>query len=240
MSKKIAEGTAALVLDVKFGSGAFLPDLEQGRQLAQTMVGSGRAHGVRTTALLTAWNSRWGWPAGNAARGERVGRGAGRRRPGRPGRAHVALAREMLALAGLDGPTPPTCSPAARAMDALAGDGRRPRAATPTRRCPGSRDRAGRRPGRRACCAASTPGPWASPPGASAPAGPARRTPGRPAAGIVCRAKPGDRVVAGEPVLELHLDDPARLAAALASLEGAIEVGDEPAEPRPLVLDRIS
>jgi thymidine phosphorylase len=59
-------------------------------------------------------------------------------------------------------------------------------------------------------------------------------------AGIVCRAKPGDRVTAGQVVLELHVDDPDRVEGALAALEGAIEVGDTPAEPRPLVVDRIT
>ena len=86
MSKKIAEGTDALVLDVKFGSGAFLPDPERGRELARTMVGLGEAHGVRTTALLTAMEQPLGPDGGQRRRGGGVGRGAGRRRPGGPGR----------------------------------------------------------------------------------------------------------------------------------------------------------
>ena len=59
-------------------------------------------------------------------------------------------------------------------------------------------------------------------------------------AGVVCLAKPGDRVAAGQPLLELHADDPDRFAAAIAALDGAIVIGDEPPSPRPLVLDRIS
>lgn len=66
MSKKIAEGTGALVLDVKVGSGAFLPDISQARRLAETMVELGSAHGVKTSALLTAMDTPLGRTAGNA------------------------------------------------------------------------------------------------------------------------------------------------------------------------------
>ena len=102
MSKKIAEGTDALVLDVKFGSGAFLPDPERGRELARTMVGLGRAHGVRTTALLTAMEQPLGRTAGNAVEVEEsveVLAGGG---PEDLVEVTLALAREMVELAGLD------------------------------------------------------------------------------------------------------------------------------------------
>ena len=102
MSKKIAEGTDALVLDVKFGSGAFLPDPERGRELARTMVGLGTAHGVRTTALLTAMEQPLGRTAGNAVEVEEsveVLAGGG---PADLVEVTLALAREMVALAGLD------------------------------------------------------------------------------------------------------------------------------------------
>ncbi|MET1039882.1 MAG: thymidine phosphorylase, partial [Acidimicrobiales bacterium] len=96
MSKKIAEGTDALVLDVKFGSGAFLPDPERGRELARTMVGLGRAHGVRTTALLTAMEQPLGRTAGNAVEVEEsveVLAGGG---PEDLVEVTLALAREMV------------------------------------------------------------------------------------------------------------------------------------------------
>ncbi|HEY8057211.1 MAG TPA: thymidine phosphorylase, partial [Acidimicrobiales bacterium] len=102
MSKKIAEGTDALVLDVKFGSGAFLPDPERGRELARTMVGLGTAHGVRTTALLTAMDQPLGRTAGNAVEVEEsveVLAGGG---PEDLVEVTLALAREMVELAGLD------------------------------------------------------------------------------------------------------------------------------------------
>ena len=102
MSKKIAEGTDALVLDVKFGSGAFLPDPERGRELARTMVGLGAAHGVRTTALLTAMEQPLGRTVGNAVEVEEsveVLAGGG---PDDLVEVTLALAREMVELAGLD------------------------------------------------------------------------------------------------------------------------------------------
>src|SRR5690348_3563334 len=102
MSKKIAEGTASLVLDVKVGTGAFLPDPEEARQLAQLMVELGEAHGVRTTALLTAMDTPLGRAAGNGievTESVEVLQGGG---PADVRDLTVALAREMLALAGGD------------------------------------------------------------------------------------------------------------------------------------------
>jgi thymidine phosphorylase len=115
MSKKIAEGTSSLVLDVKFGSGAFLPGLDQARRLAETMVGLGQAHGVRTVALLTDMESPLGRTAGNGlevAESVATLRGEG---PADLTELVLALAREMLALAGL-GPSPgaPGNGPGAR------------------------------------------------------------------------------------------------------------------------------
>ncbi|HEY2998192.1 MAG TPA: thymidine phosphorylase, partial [Acidimicrobiales bacterium] len=101
MAKKIAEGTDALVLDVKVGAGAFLPEHERARQLAETMVELGQAHGVRTVALITDMNAPLGRAAGNGlevAESVEVLRGGGP--PDLVG-VTLALAREMLALAGL-------------------------------------------------------------------------------------------------------------------------------------------
>ena len=102
MSKKIAEGTDALVLDVKFGSGAFMRELDRARELARTMVGIGNANGVRTVALLTDMNSPLGRTAGNALEvreAVEVLAGGG---PPDVVELTVALAREMVALAGVD------------------------------------------------------------------------------------------------------------------------------------------
>ena len=87
MSKKIAEGTGALVLDVKVGSGAFMKSVDDARELARTMVELGGAHGVTTVALLTDMSTPLGLTVGNAVEVDRVGRGPRRRRPRRRGRA---------------------------------------------------------------------------------------------------------------------------------------------------------
>ena len=119
MSKKIAEGTAALVLDVKVGTGAFMRDIGDARRLAQTMVTLGAEHGVRTTALLTRMDTPLGRAVGNAVEVEEaVATLAG---GGPPDLAEVtlALAEEMLALAGL---APVSAAPAAALADGRALD----------------------------------------------------------------------------------------------------------------------
>ena len=101
MSKKIAEGTGALVLDVKVGSGAFMKDAARARELAETMVGLGTAAGVRTVALLTAMDTPLGLTAGNAlevAESVEVLAGGG---PADVVELTLTLAREMLAAAGV-------------------------------------------------------------------------------------------------------------------------------------------
>jgi thymidine phosphorylase len=237
MSKKIAEGTQALVLDVKVGSGAFMRDLDSARRLAETMVRLGEAHGVRTAALLTAMDTPLGLAAGNGlevAESLDVLAGGG---PPDVVELTVALAAEMLALAGIDAdPGAVLASGAAlgrfRAMVAAqGGDPDAPLAQAPERRT-----------------VDATSGGWlqrldARGVGVAAwrlGAGRARKEdPVSPGAGVVCLAKPGDRVEAGQPVLELHADDSSRFDAARAALDGAIVVGPEPPAAAPLVIDRI-
>src|SRR3954468_7717936 len=118
MSKKIAEGTGALVLDVKVGSGAFMKDVDQARELARTMVELGRAHGVRTVALLTNMQTPLGLTAGNALEvreSVEVLAGGG---PADVVELTVALAREMLAAAGRPDEDPAQALADGRAMDA--------------------------------------------------------------------------------------------------------------------------
>ena len=106
MSKKIAEGTGALVLDVKVGSGAFMKDLDRARELAETMVALGTDAGVRTVALLTDMSTPLGRTAGNALEVREsvdVLAGGG---PADVVELTLALAREMLTEAGVTGVDP--------------------------------------------------------------------------------------------------------------------------------------
>jgi thymidine phosphorylase len=242
MSKKIAEGTEALVLDVKVGSGAFLPEIDRARLLAETMVGLGAAEGVRTAALITDMETPLGRACGNAlevAEAVEVLRGGG---PADVVELTVALAREMLGLAGLDsgaGLDPAAALAGGRALatwDAMIrAQGGDPDAALPAAtmhhefRAPASGYV------RRLDARAVGVAVWRLGAGRSR-----KEDAVSPTAGALCVRKPGDAVEAGEPVLVLHYDDPTRLDGALAALDGVLEVGPEPPEPRPLIIDRIA
>jgi thymidine phosphorylase len=242
MSKKIAEGTSALVLDVKFGSGAFLKDIERSRELAETMVALGTDAGVATTALLTNMNVPLGLAIGNAnevRESVEVLAGGG---PADVIALTVALAREMLALAGQPDADVEIALKDGRAMDTWramirAQDGD-PDAALPV-------------PRETHVVTAERDGilveQQALPFGIAAwrlGAGRARKQdPVQHAAGIDLHAKPGDTVTAGQPLFTLSADDPDRFARALEALDGAYRIGD-PGDPvltgGPLIADRIA
>ena len=238
MSKKIAEGTAALVLDVKVGSGAFMRELPAAQELARTMVGLGGEAGVRTSALLTSMDTPLGRAVGNAVEVEEAV--ATLRGEGPPDLVEVtlALAREMLALAGVE------ADPAAALADGsaldryrlmIAAQGGDPDAALPQARhrevLTADQDGWLRRLDARAVGVAA----W------RLGAGRARKEDDvNHAAGIVCLAKPGDPVTAGQPILELRADDETRFGSAIAALAGAVEIGSEPAAAQPLVIERIT
>jgi thymidine phosphorylase len=237
MSKKIAEGTQALVLDVKVGSGAFMRDLDAARELARTMVRLGTESGVRTVALLTAMDTPLGRAAGNAvevAESIETLRGAG---PGDLVEVTLALAREMLALAGID------ADPAAALHDGralakyrqmIAAQGGDPDAPLPEAGhiAPIQAEESGYL--RRLDALAVGTAAW------RLGAGRARKEdPVSPTAGVICLAKPGDKVQAGQKLLELRTDDPGRLAAAIDALSGGIEIGPDQPVARPAVIERI-
>jgi thymidine phosphorylase len=226
MSKKIAEGTAALVLDVKVGSGAFMRDVAEAGLLARTMVTLGGEHGVRTSALLTGMDTPLGRSVGNALEVEEAV--ATLNGDGPPDLVEVvlALAAEMLRLAGIDADPAAALADgralaAYRAMIVAQGgdpDAPLPRAAL-RRPVPAAASGYLRRLDARAVGVAA----WRLGAGRARKEDPVSAT-----AGVRCLAKPGERIVRGQPVLELLADDEARFERALEVLAGAIEIGPEP------------
>lgn len=243
MSKKIAEGTGALVLDVKVGSGAFMKTETDARELALTMVALGSDAGVRTVALITDMSTPLGLTAGNALEVREsleVLAGGG---PADVVELTAALAVEMLAAAGR--PTDEAEVRAAlgdgRAMDVwramIRAQGGDPDAELPTARethvVTAPADGVLERLDALAVGVAA----W------RLGAGRARKEdPVQAAAGVELHAKPGGEVRAGQPLLTLHTDTPERFDRALAALEGAWELAapGTALEPRPLVIDRIA
>ncbi|HTY70841.1 MAG TPA: thymidine phosphorylase [Actinomycetes bacterium] len=238
MSKKIAEGTGALVLDVKVGSGAFMKDAERAGELARTMVALGQESGVRTVALLTAMDTPLGLTAGNALEvreSVEVLAGGG---PSDVVELTLRLAREMLSAAGREDLDPAQVLADGRAMDVwrrmIRAQGGDPDAPLPLAResmvLPAPATGVLTRLDALAVGVAA----W------RLGAGRARKEdPVQAGAGVQLHAKPGDRVRAGQPLLTLHTDDPARFGRALEALQGAVEVGGSVAA-LPLVIDRIA
>lgn len=220
MSKKIAEGTAALVLDVKFGSGAFLPQRERAEELARTMVELGGDAGVATVALLTDMSVPLGLTAGNAIEVEEsveVLAGGG---PGDVRELTLALATEMLALAGQPDADVAAALDDGRAMDRwrrmIRAQGGDPEAPLPVAReshqVLADRDGVLAEQDARAVGVAA----W------RLGAGRARQgDPVQHAAGVRLHAKPGDAVRAGQPLATLLTDDADRIPRAVEALDGA-------------------
>jgi thymidine phosphorylase len=217
MSKKIAEGTSALVLDVKTGAGAFMSDPAKAKELAHVMVGLGKRAGVKTLALVTAMDVPLGLTAGNALEvreSVEVLAGGG---PSDIVELTVLLAQEMLELAGIKGADPAAKLPIARentvvtaqssgtilSMDAM-----------------------------KVGMAAWRLGAGRSRQGEAVQAG----------AGIEIHAKPGDTITAGAPLYTLHTDTPAAFTRALESLDNSVTIGDMPVsgiDRLPLIVERI-
>ncbi|WND58248.1 MULTISPECIES: thymidine phosphorylase [Mycolicibacterium] len=239
MSKKIAEGTRALVLDTKVGSGAFLKTEAESRELARTMVELGTAHGVRTRALLTDMNTPLGRTVGNAvevAESLEVLAGGG---PDDVVELTLALAREMCDAAGLDGVDPAETLRDGTAMDRfralVAAQGGDPDAALPLGAH--SETVSAPRGGTMGDIDAMAVGlaVWRLGAGRSAPGEQVQF-----GAGMRIHRRPGEPVAAGEPLFTLYTDTPERLAGAVSELDGAWSVGDEPPARRPLIIDRIT
>ncbi|MFI5626562.1 thymidine phosphorylase [Nocardioides sp. NPDC051685] len=240
MSKKIAEGTGALVLDVKVGAGAFMKTLASAQELARTMVDLGTDAGVNTVALVTDMATPLGLTAGNAievTESVEVLAGGG---PADVVELTVALAREMLSAAGVSGPDPAEVLASGKAMDTwramISAQGGDPSAPLPVARethvvtAPASGVLT------RLDAMAVGLAAW------RLGAGRERKEDAVQAgAGVTWHARPGDSVTAGAPLFTLHTDTPERFDRALAALEGGYEIGDGAAyEATPLILDRIS
>ncbi|HEX4905505.1 MAG TPA: thymidine phosphorylase, partial [Acidimicrobiales bacterium] len=237
MSKKIAEGTSALVLDVKFGAGAFMRDVSMARQLAETMVGIGEDNGVRTTAFLTAMESPLGRSAGNALEIEETLEVLGGGGPADVVELTLTFAREMLALAGVD------ADPAAALQDGTAlarwddmvrAQGGDPEAPLPA----AAHDRVIEAPASgyvtRLDAMAIGVAAWRLGAGRERQQDAVSMT-----AGVTWSAGVGDAVEKGQPLVTLHADDVERLDAVESLARESFTIDSEPPERTPLVLERI-
>jgi thymidine phosphorylase len=239
MSKKIAEGASALVLDVKVGSGALLSSEARCRDLAETMVALGAEHGLPTCAVLTDMNRPLGAAVGNAlevAEALEVLAGGG---PPDVVELTVGLAREMLGLAGIDGHDPAQTLRDGSAMDrfraliaAQCGDlsvplpvGKYSETVTAARH-----GTMGDIDAMAVGLAVWRLGAGRSRPGDAVQAG----------AGIQIHRRSGSPVTAGEPLFTLYTDTPERFPSAMAELDAGFTIGDTPPIGRPLIIDRIT
>ena len=243
MSKKIAEGTSALVLDVKTGAGAFMSDPQKAKELAHVMVGLGKRAGVKTIALVTAMDIPLGLTAGNALEvreSVEVLAGGG---PADVIELTVLLAREMLEIVGITKVDPADMLKNGKAMDVwrqmISAQGGDPDAKLPTAKenlvitAPSSGTILSM-DAMKVGLAAWRLGAGRSRQGEAVQAG----------AGIQIHAKPGDVVAAGAPLYTLHTDTPAAFARAQESLTNSVTIGDLPKNGKidrlPLVVERIT
>ncbi|MGW6284026.1 thymidine phosphorylase [Streptomyces sp. NPDC055107] len=241
MSKKIAEGTGALVLDVKVGSGAFMKTIEDARELASTMVALGTDSGVRTVALLTDMSTPLGLTAGNALEvreSVEVLAGGG---PRDVVDLTLALAREMLDAAGLKDADPEKALADGSAMDVwrrmISAQGGDPDATLPVAR--EQHVVTARSSGVLTRLDAYDVGVAAWRLGA----GRARKEdPVQAGAGVELHAKPGDTVTEGQPLMTLHTDTPEKFDYALKALPEAYDIAPAgtPFAPLPVVRERIA
>ena len=243
MSKKIAEGTSALVLDVKTGAGAFMSDPQKAKELAHVMVGLGKRAGVKTIALVTAMDIPLGLTAGNALEvreSVEVLAGGG---PADIVELTVLLAREMLETVGITNVDPADMLKNGKAMDVwrqmISAQGGDPDAKLPTAKenlvvTAQSSGTVLSMDAMKVGLAAWRLGAGRSRQGEAVQAG----------AGIEIHAKPGDVVAAGAPLYTLHTDTPAAFARAQESLTNSVTIGDLPKDGKidrlPLVVERIT
>lgn len=238
MSKKIAEGTQSLVLDVKAGRGAFMKDFSKAKQLAETMVEIGNKAGVKTVALITQMDTPLGNAVGNALEVSEsidVLNGKG---PQDVIEITLALAKEMLQLAGIN-KDPATGLKDGTALQVwkkmIVAQGGNPDIEIPVAKQ--KENIVATQSGYITDLDAYAIGlsAWRLGAGRAKKEDAVSKT-----AGIICLAKEGDYVEKDQPVLELHVDDSSRLPLAKEALKNAFTIGAEPREKRKIVLERIS
>ncbi len=238
MSKKIAEGTQALVLDVKVGRGAFIKSVERARELATTMVRLGTDHGVATIAQLTSMNAPLGRAVGNALEVNEsvdVLRGHG---PSDVRELTLALARIMVELVGLDVDPESKLDDGSgyevyqRMIRAQGGD---PDATLPVA-------------ARHDVVVSADDGVVQSIDALAVGiaawrlgAGRARKEdPVSAAAGVVCLVREGEAISKGQPLFELHADDQTHLQQGRDAIADAVVIGERNVNAKPLLLERIT
>jgi thymidine phosphorylase len=238
MSKKIAEGTQSLVLDVKAGRGAFMKDFSKAKQLAETMVEIGNKAGVKTVALITQMDTPLGNAVGNALEVSEsidVLNGKG---PQDVIEITLALAKEMLQLAGIN-KDPATGLKDGTALQVwkkmIVAQGGNPDIEIPVAKQ--KENVVATQSGYITDLDAYAIGlsAWRLGAGRAKKEDAVSKT-----AGIICLAKEGDYVEKDQPVLELHIDEASRLPFAKEALKNAFTIGAEPKEKRKIILERIS
>ena len=249
MSKKLAEGIDALVLDVKVGRGAFMKDTERARDLAETMIGIGRANGTAVTAFLTDMTQPLGREVGNASEireSVEVLKGGG---PPDLVEIVLTLGSEMLRLGGVEGDDASARSRLRGTIDsgaafekmmaiveAQGGDAGVLEDPSRLALAKGEHVIEADRGGVVTRCDARDIGVAAMRLGA----GRAKKEDDvDPGAGITVETKVGDEVTAGDPLLRLHWNEERRLTQALALAGTAVVVGDGPAAAPELVMEVI-
>ena len=250
MSKKLAEDLQGLVLDVKAGSGAFLPDPERGLALARTMIALGAARGCPTVARLTAMDRPLGHACGNALETEEALLALRGEWPGDLEAVTLCLGAEMLRAGGVAATEEEararladalaTGAAADRCRDLIAAQGGNPEIVDDPASLPQAPETAIWAAPREGIVTAVEPRTIGE--GIIALGGGRRRMEDTvdPAVGFVITAKPGRRVDAGEPLATIHARDTAGLAHGRRTLDAAITIGEEPPEILPLLGARVT
>ena len=238
MSKKIAEGTEALVLDVKTGSGAFMVDFEQALKLAKTMVELGENSGVKTVAFITSMETVLGNNAGNALEVSESLEVLEGRGPKDLIEITLTLAQEMLALSNVDlDPSEVLASGKPREVfeEMVAAQGGDLSQGLPVAKYKKTVNASATGYLTKLDCRSVGIAAWRLGAGRAK-----KEDPVSPTAGVICLTKPGDYINVGEPVLELHGDTEDCFDSAIAALEGSIEISDSAPDDLPLIIDKVS